>query len=373
MKFTTAIALTALLGNAAFSNAQDATGNLDICNPDKATYADGKPNEFKPQLWERNPGTCNKVCERPQTGIRNQVKIQCNVDLNGDGKNVDCFDPAVSAGGCRDVDVKINYKYKNSNDSLPLEVQFGGMFKNSGARNNGVSWTAFDGEQVLENDAKQNETYQRLPGNEGLPFNIAKTINTCEIYLVEMKSKMPIPDDDKDLIWKATPPPTGQTDVYYTLKQRFCNKQYTDVAENENCKTSILQGQEQLDLSTDRCGVSGKILLCDAGCKAKWLADQPPEAGPSDPGTSGPEPDGPGPSDPAIPAPPTTAPPATGPEPDAPSPSSPKSKGTKEPSAGKGTKQPTIGKGTKQPTIGKGKGTLPPVTRKLNNRKVARV
>ena len=46
------------------------------------------------------------------------------------------------------------------------------------------------------------------------------------------------------------------------------------------------------------------------------------------------------------------------------SPSSPKSKGSKAPSPGKGTKEPTIGKG---------KGTPAPLTRKLKNRKVARV
>lgn len=60
MKFTTAITLAALLGNAAFSNAQDANGNLDICNPDKETY-------------NQNSFGCQKTCERPQTGIRNQV------------------------------------------------------------------------------------------------------------------------------------------------------------------------------------------------------------------------------------------------------------------------------------------------------------
>ena len=60
MKFTTAIALTTFLGNAAFSSAQDADGNLDICNPDKATY-------------DANKFGCQKTCERPQTGIRNQV------------------------------------------------------------------------------------------------------------------------------------------------------------------------------------------------------------------------------------------------------------------------------------------------------------
>lgn len=54
MKFTTAIALTALLGNAAFSNA------LDVCNRDTNDEPD-------------YGGVCNKVCERPQTGIRNQV------------------------------------------------------------------------------------------------------------------------------------------------------------------------------------------------------------------------------------------------------------------------------------------------------------
>ena len=55
MKFTTAIALTAFLGNAAFSNAQTPDGNLDVCNDDGYT------------------APCNKQCTNTDSGISNQV------------------------------------------------------------------------------------------------------------------------------------------------------------------------------------------------------------------------------------------------------------------------------------------------------------
>ena len=64
MRFTTAIALTALVGNAAFSNA------LDVCNRD----ADNNPDYGE---------VCSKVCDKNiYSGIWNQVSplYGCKVD-----------------------------------------------------------------------------------------------------------------------------------------------------------------------------------------------------------------------------------------------------------------------------------------------------
>ena len=60
MKFTTAIALTAFLGNAAFSNAQTANGNLDVCNTkdkDQLSAIDGG-------TYKKNEYGCQKTCDR---------------------------------------------------------------------------------------------------------------------------------------------------------------------------------------------------------------------------------------------------------------------------------------------------------------------
>ena len=137
------------------------------------------------------------------------MKIQCKVSL--DGKNVDCFDPTVSAGGCREVDVKIQYKFMNTNKDLELELMYGSY------QNKKLSWTAFDGDQVLEQEQTVN---LRLAGNKAKKFNIVKTINTCTPYDVEIKSKMPVPDDVKNEIKAA------QSGELYQVQQRIqstCN------------------------------------------------------------------------------------------------------------------------------------------------------
>ena len=61
MKITTAIALTAFLGNAAFSN-----GALDVCNRDD----DGLPDAGK---YNANEYGCQKTCTNPTSEISNQV------------------------------------------------------------------------------------------------------------------------------------------------------------------------------------------------------------------------------------------------------------------------------------------------------------
>lgn len=175
------------------------------------------------------------------------MKIQCAVDLDGDGnldkdsnnKNVDCFDPAVSANGCRNVTVKIIYKFLNSNKDLELEI-VNGIYGDKD-----FSWMAFNQSQVnLQTGTKA------IFGNTAENFNIEETINTCEPYLVEIKSKMPVPQIVKEGIWEAT----DETDDYYPLKLRFCNKQYGQGTNDAaNCLNTVLSGQNDLDLSTDKC------------------------------------------------------------------------------------------------------------------------
>lgn len=157
------------------------------------------------------------------------MKIQCKVSL--DGKNFDCFDPTVSADGCREVDVKIQYKFMNTNKDLELELMYGSYLLDNGKKNKKFSWTAFDGEQVLEEIQTMNV---RIPGNKSKKFNIVKTINTCTPYDVEIKSKMPVPDDVKKEIL------SGEMLNVQKRIQSTC-----DAYKNTPCSP--------LDLSTDRC------------------------------------------------------------------------------------------------------------------------
>lgn len=325
MKFTTAIALTALLGNAAFSNA------LDVCNRDA-----NEPTGYG--------GVCNKVCDKNTfSKIWNQVKIQCKIAKSeldiGDKGFVDCFDPQYSTGECKDVTVDIIYGYKNPMDKMDFKLIYGDYGDTK------MSWMAFNEKQQFDELSGTTETLSR-----GKKFHNRKlegmTFNACEEIPVEMKMK------------------------------------------NEAIPNSVDKNRPIDDKSlwyTNRCGISGIIHLCDAKCKAAWEAAQGgnpgADPGPSDPANpapaqkpspSGPKPDAPAPTPsvagPDVPGPssPKTKAPST---PKTRAPSTPK---TKAPSAGKGTKEPSAGKGTKQPTL-KGKGTPAPLTRQLKNRKVARV
>jgi len=314
MKITTAIALTAFLGNAAFSN-----GALDVCNRGNETVS----NVDK---YDANEFGCQKTCTNPTSGISNQVKIFCQIakselGIEGDG-DVDCFDPAVTAGGCKDVDVHIIYKYHNNNN-IPLDLIHGDMDSPKP-----TSWMAFDGAQVLRVDSgvtkhrlqpnsSQNKDhfirYRKKDSDGPIPLG---TINTCKEILVEMKSKVKVPDDTQN----------------------------TDTAR---------------DWSTNACGISGKILLCDDECQKTAEPTNSPTASPTSSPTASPT-AGPTASPTAAPTiAPTPAPRPTDPDQSNPSPSSP-TKGS-------------AGKKTKTPTIAKGKKGTEPATRKLKNRKVVRV
>ena len=169
------------------------------------------------------------------------MKIQCKVTL--DGNKFDCFDPTVSAGGCREVDVNIQYKFMNTNKDLELVLMYGSYLLDNGKKNKKESWTAFDGEQVLEQEQTAN---LRLPGNEAKKFNIVKTINTCTPYDVEIKSKMPVPDSEDNNVKEQIR--AAQSGNLYQVQQRIqrtCDAHPDYLAPNPPCSP--------LDLSTDRC------------------------------------------------------------------------------------------------------------------------
>lgn len=140
------------------------------------------------------------------------MKIQCLVDLDGDGKFEDCFDPAVTAGECRDVDIQIIYKYHNNNKNIPLDVKHGDMDSLTP-----TSWMAFNGTQVLY----QGEIKHSLQPNSAVNYrnkdsdgkNIPlATINTCDEILVEMKSKVLVPKDSRT---------TDITSDWYTSRCKY--------------------------------------------------------------------------------------------------------------------------------------------------------
>lgn len=117
----------------------------------------------------------------------------------------------------------------NTNKDLELELMYGDYPDKKS------SWTAFDGDQVLEQDMNL-----RLAGNTAKKFEITKTIDTCTPYRVEIKSKMPVPDDVKDEIRDAQ---SGELLKVQQRIQRTCDD-HPDYA-NTPCSP--------LDLTTDRC------------------------------------------------------------------------------------------------------------------------